>query len=125
MAGGLGQGGGVFSTPNEVEPGYDSWAQMSGVHPDSPLVGGRAGLLGAAGIDVTGQSRRVAIAAADPLADLGAPMRSHWSELGNLQGNPIGWILLATILYLALTHIALHGAGRVGKLGASASFGRA
>lgn len=124
MAGGQGQGGGLFGWPDLPELGQESWAGMSSMHPDSALVGGRAGAIGSAGVNVTGQERRVALGAATTPA-AGGPVRGHYTELGNLKGNPIGWVLLAAILYLGLAHVTLHGSlsGRAGKAHAGASAG--
>ncbi len=99
---GVGQSGGVFEWPAVPELGYDTWAEMSGMQPGHPLVGGVAGTPGYGG----GQ-RQVAIAQANPTAGVasGAPARSHWSELFNFKGNPIGWVLLMALGYYALNHI--------------------
>src|SRR5438270_2647952 len=105
MATGQGQSGGVFGWPDVPALGYETWAQMSGVHPDSPLVGGRGSPSG--GVDPDYKYRRVAIAAPDAAGNHGAPMKAHYSELMNLKGNPIGWVLIAAIIYLGLAHVSL------------------
>lgn len=98
------QGGGVFSWPDVPELGYETWADMSGMSPGHPLVGGAAGSPGYGG----GQ-RQVAVAAPATASQAnlaaGSPARANWSEIFNLKGNPVGWVLIASILYLGLMHI--------------------
>lgn len=95
---------GVFAPPQDEGVGYEDWAEMSGMQPAHPLVGGSAGTPGYGG----GQRQ---VLAADPgtaaLAQVaaGSPVRSNWSELFNLKGNPIGWVCIAAILYLGLMHL--------------------
>jgi len=91
--------------------GYESWSEMSGISPAHPLVGGNAGQPG-----YEAGQRRVAIA--DPSTSSvvgpssGSPASGHYSELMNLKGNPIGWVLIASIIYLGLTHLHVRaGAG--------------
>ncbi|MGI8412660.1 MAG: hypothetical protein ACR2QA_09235 [Solirubrobacteraceae bacterium] len=125
MATGQGQSGGVFGWPDLPELGQESWAQTSSMHPYNPLVGGRAGSIGGqGGVNVTGNERRVAIASPASAAT-GGPVRGHYSELLNLKGNPIGWVLIAAIVYLGLAHISLHGSitGKAGKARGNASGG--
>src|SRR5581483_104756 len=114
MATGQLQGGGVFAWPDVPETGFEQWAEMSGMSPGHPLVGGSAGQPGYGG----GQ-RQVAVAAPDPTAGVasGAPARAHWSELMNLKGNPIGWVLMVALGYLALTHIHVKAGASVGYKG--------
>jgi len=121
MATGQLQSGGVFAWPDAPGLGYSTWASMSGVHPDSPLVGGRAGEHGYAGTLVTGQSRRVALASPDAAAASDAPMKAHYSELWNLKSNPVGWVLVAAVIYLGLAHVSLNA--RVGKTSAGVKSG--
>ncbi|HWE11185.1 MAG TPA: hypothetical protein VG325_17685 [Solirubrobacteraceae bacterium] len=115
MATGLEQHGGLFDWPNVPDVGYSDWATLSGMAAAHPLVGGTAGSPGYGG----GQ-RQVAVAdpgtASVAQAAAGSPAKAHWSELINLKGNPIGWVLIATILYLGLMHIHV-------RAGASASGG--
>lgn len=97
-------GGGVMDWPAVPDLGYADWAGMSGMQPGHPLVGGTAGAPGYGG----GQ-RQVAVAdpgqAAMAQVAAGSPARANWSELFNLKGNPIGWVLLAAIAYLGLMHV--------------------
>lgn len=117
MATGQGQSGGVFALPDQ-DHGYETWASMSGVHPSNPLVGGR-GATG--GVDPDYHLRNVALGAPDVAGNAGAPMKAHYSEILNLKGNPVGWVLIAAIIYLGLAHISLHG--RVGKTSAGFASG--
>ena len=116
----------MFGWPDVPELGAETWAGMSGVSPHSALVGGRGGDVAYGGINVTGDSRRVAVGSPDDAGGHGgAPMRAHFSEILNLKGNPIGWVLIAAIVYLGLAHISLHGSlsGRAGHARGSASAG--
>ena len=113
----------MFSWPDVPSIGAATWDQMSGVSPGSPLVGG----MGAAGgIDPDYKYRRVAVGSGTAAGGAGgAPVRGHYSELANLQSNPVGWLLIASLLYLALSNISLHGGlkARAGKVKGSAAAG--
>jgi hypothetical protein len=113
MATGQMQGGGVESYPLVPEAGYEDWASMSGISPAHALVGGQAGNPG-----YEGGQRQVAIAAPDPMSGVasGSPARKGPLELFNLKGNPIGWVLIAAVLFLGLMHIHVNA-------GASGGFG--
>jgi hypothetical protein len=115
MATGLGQDAGAFTWPDVPDVGYQDWAQLTGMQPAHPLVGGNAGTPGYGG----GQ-RSVAVAdpsqAAVSQVAAGSPARASWAELFNLKGNPIGWVLIAAIAYLGLAHIHVN-AGVSGGLG--------
>lgn len=109
MAYGLADTAGVFALPSNPTLGYESWAEMTTMNPAHPLVGGTAGEPGYGRL-----SRQVAIATPVPMqaAASGAPAAKNWRELFNLKGNPIGWVLIAALLYLALMHLHLRaGAG--------------
>lgn len=121
MAYGLGQGP-MFSVPDVGSLGAQTWAGMSGVHPSSPLVGGRGAPSG--GVDADFHFSRTSIAGAGDAsvgAATGAPMSANWREIFNLQGNPVGWVMIAAIIYLGLAHVTLHGSGSFGKARAGAS----
>jgi hypothetical protein len=121
MAMGQDQGGGLFARPDVPALGPATWAEMSAVHPDSPLVGGRAPYSG--GIEPAFNLRRVALAAPNPSPHPGAEgIQGHPSELLNFKGSPMPWILLAALAYLGLVH--LHAAGRFGATRVSASSGK-
>lgn len=108
---GLGQDAGVFAPPAVEDAGYQDWASMTGIAPGHPLVGGRAGQPG-----YEAGQRQVAVAdpaqAAIAQVAAGSPARANWTELGNLSGNPVGWVLLAAIAYLAMTHIHVRAGAR-------------
>jgi hypothetical protein len=114
MATGQLQSGGVFSWPDVPELGYETWAEMTGMHPAHPLVGGQSGQPGYGSIS----TRQVAVA--NPAVTVGpasgSPASAHWKEVFNLKGNPIGWVLIAAVLYLGLMHIHVR-AGASGGLG--------
>lgn len=108
MAGGQAQGGGLLTMPESPGLGPVTWAQMSGMHPDSPMVGGRGAPSG--GVDPDYKYRRVAVASGDQ-APVG--QRQHFSELLNFRGSPMPWLLLAALAYLGIVHLHLNG--RIGK----------
>lgn len=119
MATGMNQGGGVFEYPDVPSLGPDTWAGMTGVHPEDPLVGGRTGF------GYTDDINRRVVIGAPSTGAKGGPVRAHYSELLNLKGNPIGWVCIAAIIYLGLAHISLHGSltGKAGKARAGATGG--
>ena len=111
MATGLGQDAGVFAPPPVEDVGYQDWASLTGMQPGHPLVGGTAGSPGYGG----GQ-RQVAVADSSQAAmgqvAVGSPATQNWTQLFNLRGNPIGWVLIAALAYLALGHLHVRaGAG--------------
>jgi hypothetical protein len=116
MAFGQLQGGGLMDPPAVQGLGVGDWTQMTGMNPAHPLVGGTAGRPGYE----TGQ-RQVFVAdssmASQAAVASGSPMRANWTEIFNLKGNPIGWVLIAAILYLGLMHIHVR-AGASGAIGA-------
>jgi hypothetical protein len=103
--------GGVMDYPLVPDAGLESWAQMSSMQPGHPLVGGSAGAPGYGG----GQ-RQVVVGAPAPTQPVasGSPTASHWSELFNFKGNPIGWVAIAAVLFLGLMHIHVRGGADVG-----------
>jgi hypothetical protein len=117
MAIGQGQGGGLFSLPDVPSLGPATWGDMSGVHPDSPLVGGRGTPSG--GIDPDFKYRRVALASPSQ-QEVG--QRAHASELLNFSHSPMPWILIAALAYFGLVH--LHVNGKVGPYRASGGVGK-
>jgi hypothetical protein len=117
MAIGQGQTAGLFAMPDVPALGAATWGQMSGMHPDSPLVGGRGAPNG--GIDPDYKYRRVALASPDAMP---VGQRQHFSELLNFSHSPLPWILLAALAYLGLVH--LHVNSRVGPYRATAGVGK-
>jgi hypothetical protein len=116
MAIGQGQGGGLFALPDMPALGPTTWAQMSGLEPDNPLVGGRGP---AGGVDPDHHYRRVAVATPDAMP---IGQRQHFSELLNFSHSPMPWILFAALAYLGF--VALHVSGRAGPFSASAGVGK-
>jgi hypothetical protein len=110
MATGQYQTGGLFSRPDVETLGIATWADMTGVDPNSPLVGGRNVPTG--GVEPQYKYRRVALAAGPSTPTGHAPMHAHFSEILNFRHSPMPWLLLAAILYLGLIH--LHVTGQVG-----------
>lgn len=108
MAYGQNQTGGLFARPDVESLGLETWAQMGGVHPSSPLVGGRGAPDG--GVDPDYQFRRVALSASGTHGQ--AP--SHVSEILNFKHSPMPWLLLAAIAYLGLVHLHVNGSAGVG-----------
>lgn len=97
-------GGGVMAPPAVGGLGYADWATMSGVDASSPLVGGQAGQPG-----YQAGQRQVAIGQSPVTlaAATGSPAAANWRELFNLRGNPVGWVAIAAIAYLGLTHLSI------------------
>lgn len=104
MAYGQDQTGGVFARPDVTSIGLETWAQMGGVHPSNPLVGGRGA---DGGVDPDYHFSRVSVAGA-PAAN-GAPTPSHISEILNFKGSPMPWLLIGAIAYLGLVHLHANG----------------
>ncbi|MFL5910770.1 MAG: hypothetical protein ACJ768_09420 [Gaiellaceae bacterium] len=117
MAMGQGQGGGLFALPDRPELGAATWGDMSGMHPDNPLAGGRSAAGGVGGDDY--RYRKVAIAAPNQ-APIGH--RQHFSELLNFSGSPMPWILLAALAYFGIVH--LHAGAKVGPFAAAGKVGK-
>lgn len=115
MAIGQGQGGGLLGSPDAPQLGPATWAQMSSMAPESPLVGGRS----THGVDPDFNYRRTALASPDQMP---VGQRQHFSELLNFQGSPMPWILIAALAYFGLVH--LHVNSRVGPYRASAAVGK-
>ena len=99
--------GGVMSVPEVPGLGDDQWAAMSGMHPGHPLVGGYSGS------PAFGQPRVSTIPNQPAAIASGNPSYQHWSQLFNLKNNPIGWVLILLLVYLAMHHFS-------GSVGASA-----
>lgn len=107
-------GGGVMAPPPVGGLGYADWATMTGMSPGSPLVGGQAGQPG-----YEAGQRQVAIGESPVLLGpaAGSPASANWRELFNLRGNPIGWVCLAAIAYLGLTHLSIRANAGIGTKG--------
>lgn len=95
--------GGVMGFPSVPGEGQDQWAQLSGASPANPLVGGYAGGAG------YGTGQRKIATSPNPTAAIasGNPSFSHWSQLFDLKNNPIGWVLLLLLGYVAMTHLQI------------------
>jgi hypothetical protein len=121
MAYGLGQDAGVFSWPDVPDVGYQDWSEMSGMSPAHPLVGGSSGAPGYG----SAATRQVMLTdpgqAAVAQVAAGSPARANWTELGNLKGNPIGWVLIAAIAYLGLMHVHVNAGASAGFSGGKGS----
>jgi hypothetical protein len=103
MAYGMGQTGGVMGTPAVSGQGVDQWSMMSGMAAGTPLAGGYAG---SPGYNTT--TRKIATAPNSTAAvATGTPGTQNWSQLFNLGGNPLGWILILLIGYVAITHLQI------------------
>lgn len=98
--------GGVAATPSVPGLGEDQWAQLSGAHPASPLITGYTGGPG------YGQTRIASGPNVMAARANGTPGGGHWTQLFDLQGNPLGWILLMILAYMALHFVEHHRRGR-------------
>ena len=102
MAFGVADTVGVMDRPvTDSAVGVADWATMSGADPAHPLVGGTAGRPGYGST----ATRVVAVGAPGTQPAAATAARSNWAELFNFRGNPLGWVLVAALAYLALTHI--------------------
>jgi hypothetical protein len=119
MAIGQGQGGGLMAFPDVPDVGQATWGEMTAMHPDSPLVGGRGAPTG--GIDPDFKYRRVAVGGATAMPHPGAEsVQGHFTEMLNFRGNPLPWICILAIAYLGLFHLQVGanagvGLGRKGR----------
>jgi hypothetical protein len=95
--------GGVMSSPSVPGLGQDQWAMMSGANPSNALIGGYAGSPGYLG----GQRKIATSPNATAAVAAGQPGTQSWSQLFNLKGNPIGWILILLLVYVAITHMQM------------------
>src|ERR1700761_9614007 len=95
--------GGVMGSPSVSGLGQDQWAMMSGMSPATALPGGYPGNPG-----YNSTQRKISTAPNSMAATAaGAPGTQNWSQLFNLGGNPLGWILLLLIGYVAITHLQI------------------
>ena len=97
--------GGVAATPSVPGLGEDQWAITSNAHPASPLITGTFGSPG------YGQTRIASAPNVGAARANGTPGGGHWTQLFDLGGNPLGWILLMILAYMAI-HFAEHHRGR-------------
>lgn len=97
--------GGVAATSSIPGLGEDQWALISGAHPANPLITGSIGGTG------YGQTRIAS--SPNPMAARanGTPGQGHWTQLFDLKGNPLGWILLLLLAFGAI-HFAENHRGR-------------
>lgn len=111
MATGLGTSynGGVAATPSIPGLGDDQWAQMSGAHPASPLITGTFGSPG------YGQTRIASAPNPGAAAANGTPGQGHWSQLFDLTNNPLGWVLILILAFMALHYAENHRGRRRGR----------
>jgi hypothetical protein len=121
------QPGGVAAPADVAFAGADQWAQLSGVSPMSPLVGGPGfgGMVGNAGplpYNVDGHAAR--IVTNDSAPDASQPHLSvldDWRDVLNFRGSPIPWLLLLTLVMLGFMQLRIHA--RAGKASVGAAIG--
>lgn len=94
-----------MSIPAVPGLGDDQWALMSGISPGHPLVGGYVGSPGYG----TLRPRVASIPNQGAAIASGNPSYQHWSQLFNLKHNPIGWVLILLLAYLAMHHFSAAG----------------
>lgn len=108
--------GGVLATPDLPGAGALSWAEMVGVSPESPMVGGPA-VEGLGAFDVDRGGSRIATLSdagptTGPAAGPGVHLLDDWRDLFNFKGSPMPWLLLASLLVLGLMQVRV--SARVG-----------
>ncbi|HEU4656849.1 MAG TPA: hypothetical protein VFR97_04970 [Capillimicrobium sp.] len=127
MAVGLVESSGAWATPDVRGGGDSEWAAMTGMSPESPMVGGpRVAGLGPYDVDRNRGAISTLPGASEPWtgAGVGIPgveTLDDWRDLFNFRGSPMPWLLLFALVALGIAQLSI--AGRVGPLKAAASAG--
>lgn len=101
------------------------WAQMVGISPDHPLVGGGSEM---GPYNMSSRWNRVItqpISQAGPAADTisspeGAPSGGglgNWRDIFNFRGSATPWLLLFLVVIIYLSHLKLRASGSAGGFG--------
>jgi hypothetical protein len=127
MATGLTEWGGTAAQPDVRGAGDMEWSTVSGVSPESPMVGGPHVMgLGERDVD-RGRSVIVTVpGSGDSATGAGATtpgmhLLDDWRDLFNLKGSPMPGLLLLALAMLGFMQIAAQA--RVGPVRASAGVG--
>jgi|SRR5690242_15944378 len=125
------RGGGVISEADVRGAGEMEWANLVGIRPDHPLVGGSGP--GSWAGPITGEYSRIVTTPAGQAgaATAGGLMATpdgyaagikhldDWRDLFNLKGSPAPWLLLVTLAIVFFAHASVQA--RAGAFGRSAS----
>lgn len=98
------------------------WAQMVGIAPDHPLVGGGSEMgenINQRWSRVVTQPYKQSGPAADTIAtpDGSAGGLNHWRDLLNFRGSAAPWLLLILIAIVYFSHLKLQAGGSAGGFG--------
>jgi hypothetical protein len=122
--------GGVIAESDVRGAGEMEWANLVGIRPDHPLIGG-SGPGSWAGTIVGENSRIVTTPAGQAGAATGGVMVTpdgvaaginhldDWRDLFNMKGSPAPWLLLVTLGIVFFAHASVQA--RAGAFGKSAS----
>lgn len=114
--------GGVIDPADVRGAGPMEWAQMVGIEPSHPLVGGGSEM----GDNINERWSRVitqpygqAGPAGDTIAtpEGKAPAMGHWRDLFNFRGSATPWLLLLLLAIVYLSHLKLSAGGSAGGFG--------
>ncbi len=114
--------GGVIDPADVRGAGPMEWAEMVGIAPDHPLVGGGSEM----GNNINERWSRVITqpySQAGPAADTiatpegAASAMGHWRDLFNLRGSATPWLLLLLVAIVYLSHLKLSASGAAGGFG--------
>lgn len=121
------QSGGVMSPADVAFAGAGAWAEMTGVSPMSPLVGGpgQAGAGGPSGpYAVDGRASRIVTNGAptiDPITGSGASLLDDWRDVFNFSGSPVPWLLLLILVMVGFMQLRVQA--RAGKAHGTVALG--
>jgi hypothetical protein len=113
--------------PSDVHyAGADAWAQMTGMSPLNPLVGGSGMAVANMPYNVDGARSRIVSTDAprvDPMDPTGpgVALLDDWRDVLNFRGSPVPWLLLLSLAILGFMQLRV--SARVGKHGAHAAIG--
>lgn len=122
--------GGVIDPVDLRGAGAMDWTEMVGVAPDHALVG--AG--GDAGYNMEERWNRVITTqsalsgpAGDTIAtpDGGTTSLGHWTDVLNLRGSVVPWLLILLVAIIWFSHLKLSARGSAGGFGKHVSAGAA
>lgn len=121
------QTGGVMSPSDVHFAGADAWAQMTGVSPMSPLVGGpgQGTAESPAGpYTIDGHASRIVTNDAAPIAGItgpGSAVLDDWRDVLNFKGSPAPWLLLLLLVMLGFMQLRVQA--RAGKAHGNVAIG--
>lgn len=127
--------GGVIDAADVRGAGDAEWANLTGISPDHPLVGGGSNMpynivsensrivttpAGQSGAASTGG---LASSPTNSFAAEGIKQLDDWRDLFNFKGSPMPWLLILALAVLFFAHASVQA--RAGAFGRKASVGAA